>query len=196
MVAQDKAEKVSIVQEIMLRSTDYLRRIIAPVGGQGGVTMSYLCPNCNSFPLEDYIWWVTAGRNTKWWCAICGEKYDWRQPNRLLVVQTGEGVEQTKVFKAHAIPQGLCENLINALKLLANQQENGDDLLQNIVKDLGKESRRGLTDGLRDFIKVDNHRALDVGELHRGTGTFFFKVRNPKFRKEGRMLQSGRVLMT
>ena len=41
-VAQDEAEKVSIVQEIMLRSTDYLRRIIAPVGGQGGVTMFYL----------------------------------------------------------------------------------------------------------------------------------------------------------
>ena len=45
LVAQDETEKVSIVQEIMLRSTDYLRRIIAPVGGQGGVTMSYLCPH-------------------------------------------------------------------------------------------------------------------------------------------------------
>ena len=53
---------MSIVQEIMLRSTDYLRRIIAPVGGQGGVTMSYLCPNWNSFPLEDYVWWVSAGK--------------------------------------------------------------------------------------------------------------------------------------
>ena len=48
---------MSVVLEIMIRSTDYLRRIIAPVGGQGGVTMSYLCPNCNSFPLEDYVWW-------------------------------------------------------------------------------------------------------------------------------------------
>ena len=56
LVAQDQAEKMSIVQEIMLRSTDYLRRIIAPVGGQGGVTMSHLCPHCNSFPLEDYVW--------------------------------------------------------------------------------------------------------------------------------------------
>ena len=60
LVAQDEAEKVSIVHEIMLRSTDYLWRIIAPVGGQGGVTMSYLCPHCNSFPLEDYIWWVSG----------------------------------------------------------------------------------------------------------------------------------------
>ena len=70
LVAQDEARRVSIEQEIMLRSTDYLRRIIAPVGGQG-VTMSYLCPQSNSFPLEDSMWWVSGG---KWWCAICGEK--------------------------------------------------------------------------------------------------------------------------
>ena len=44
LVALDEAEKMSIVQEIMLKSTDYLRRIIAPVGGQEGVTMSYLFP--------------------------------------------------------------------------------------------------------------------------------------------------------
>ena len=36
---------MSIVQQIMLKSTDHLQRIIAPVGGQGGVKMSYLCPN-------------------------------------------------------------------------------------------------------------------------------------------------------
>ena len=34
-VAQDVAEFLSIVQEIMIRSTDYLRRIIAPTGEQG-----------------------------------------------------------------------------------------------------------------------------------------------------------------
>ena len=83
-----------------------------------GVTMSYLCLNCNSSLLEDYVWWVSAGKKyTSWWCAICGEKYDWKQPNRLLVVQTGESVEQAKVFKAHAVPQGLCANLINAFEI-------------------------------------------------------------------------------
>ena len=113
-----------------------------------------------------------------WWCAICGEKYGWEIPNRLLVVQTGERVEQAKVFKAHAVPQGLCENLVNALKLLANQQEDGDGLLQNIVQNLGKESRKGLTNGLHEFIEVDNERAHDVGSLSQDTGTF--KVRKPK----------------
>ena len=87
LVAQEEAEKMGIVQEIMLRSTEYLRRIIAPVGGQGGVTMSYLCPNCNSFPLEDYVWWVCGGKSTKCGAQIVEKSNDWRQPNRLLVVQ-------------------------------------------------------------------------------------------------------------
>ena len=111
------------------------------------------------------------------------EKYVWKQPNRFLVVQTGDSVEQAKVFKARAVPQGLCANLVDALKLLANQEEDGDGLFQNIVKDLGKESRKGLTDGLRDFIRVDNERALDVGSLRRGTGTF--SVRKPKVPEAG-----------
>ena len=84
LVAQDETENVSIVQEIMLRSTDYLWRIIGKVGGQGGLTMCYLCPHGNSFPLEDHIW-------TRWLCAICGEKYDWKQPDRLSVLHTGDG---------------------------------------------------------------------------------------------------------
>ena len=48
-VAKDEARKLSTVQDVLLRSTDFLRRIIAPAGGQGGVTMSYVCPHCNSF---------------------------------------------------------------------------------------------------------------------------------------------------
>ena len=96
--------------------------------------------------------------------------------------------------KRNAVPQGLCANLINALKLLATQHEDGDGLLHNIVTNLGEGSRKGLTDGLREFIRVDNKHALDVGALRRGTGTF--KVRKPKFWKEGRMLQSGKVLMS
>ena len=77
-------------------------------------------------------------------------------------MQTGESVVQAKVFKAHAVPQGLCENLIDALKLLANQQEDGDGLLQNIVTNLGKGSRKGLTDGLRDFIQEFRKGGSDV----------------------------------
>ena len=78
--------------------------------------ISYLCPHCNSLPMEDHIWWVSGVKeHTNWWCAICGRKYDLRAQNR-----TGESVDQAKVFKAHAVPQGPCGDLIDALKLLAN----------------------------------------------------------------------------
>ena len=90
-VAKDEARKMSIVQEIVIRSTDYLRRIIAPVGGQGGVTISYLCPHCNGFPLEDYIWWSHEEKPHN--LLVCDM---WREvlleatEQRFLVVQTGE----------------------------------------------------------------------------------------------------------
>ena len=99
LVAKDEVEKMSIVQEIMLKSTNCLRRIIAPFGGQGGVTMSNLCPNCNSF---------TLGRQCL--VGLC-----WKEAHQLMVCdlwstlrleateqafgcQTGESVEQAKVF--------------------------------------------------------------------------------------------------
>ena len=55
----------------------------------------------------------------------------------------GESFEQAKVFKAHAVPQGLSENLIKALKLLANQQEDGDGPIQSIVTNLCEEGSHG-----------------------------------------------------
>ena len=54
---------------VLLKSTDFLRRIIVLVEGQGGVTLSYVCPHCHRVPIEDYIWFVsravTAARNGK-----------------------------------------------------------------------------------------------------------------------------------
>ena len=41
---QDDDQLKSIVQQIMLKSTDFLRRITVPVEGQGGVTLSYENP--------------------------------------------------------------------------------------------------------------------------------------------------------
>ena len=61
-----------------------------------------------------FTWRTTCGgfqlgkKHCSWWCAIWGEKYDWRAPTRLLVVQTVASASQAKVFKAHAVPQGVC----------------------------------------------------------------------------------------
>ena len=102
-VAQDEARMLSIVQEIMNRSTDYLRRIIAPVRGQGGVTMSNLCPHCNSFPLEDNIWWVSTGhqdsnnrkkKHCNWWCIRVEEEAE-----EIRFVPSATSVPQKPLFR-------------------------------------------------------------------------------------------------
>ena len=185
-VARDEAEILSIVQRNMLKSTDFLRRIIAPAGGQGGVTLSYSCSHCNCFPLEVYIWWVSTGngdsnnkkkQHCSWCCANCGETYEWKAPNRLLVVQTGDSASKAKVFKAHAVPQGPCEILTNALMLLANKQMDGYSPIQSIVAGPRERSRKGIMEVLRNYCKVDNQRALEVGHLREGSRPF--QVRRP-----------------
>ena len=109
----------------MSESTDFLRRIIALASGVGSVTLSYVCPHCRCFPLEDHIRWVSPGhgdgnnRKTKqrnWWCAACGGQQDWRAPNRILVVQLGVNANDAKVFKAHAAPFGLCDGLWRSVR--------------------------------------------------------------------------------
>ena len=159
-----------------------------PVDGMGGATLSYVCPHCNCFLLDDHIWWVSTrhgdGNNRKkkhynWWCAACGGQYESRSANRILVVQIGVDANEAKVFKAHAAPLGLCDNLINALKLLANQQKDGDSPIQSTVTRLHERSRRGIIDGLRRFIQADNHSAVDVGDLRRGTRSLL--VKKPMF---------------
>ena len=63
----------------------------------------------------------------------------------------GVSASQANVFEAHAAPQGLCENLINALELLAKQQKDGDRPIQSIVEGFCERSRKGIMEGLRDF---------------------------------------------
>ena len=110
-------------------------------------------------------------------------KYDWRAPNWLLVVHTCESASQAKGFQSACGTAGPMRNLINALKLLANQQEDGDSPIQSIVKVLCERNRKGTTEGLRNFIKWNNHSALEVGHLHLGEGTRSFEVPKAKVRR-------------
>ena len=122
---KDDRGRLGIAQETLRRrARTSLRRIIAPVDGMGRVTLSYICPHCNSFPLDDCIWWYPRDTETaateRRYIATGGvrlvqDQHEWRAPNRILVVQLDVNANEAKVFKTHAAHLGLCDNLTDAL---------------------------------------------------------------------------------
>ena len=72
-----------------------------------------------------------------------------------------------QVFGAHAAPQGMCDNVINALKLLANQQKDGDSPVKMVVPDLPEKSRPRIMNGLRKCIAAESHAAAQIGDLEK-----------------------------
>ena len=138
LVAQDEARKVSIVQEIMFKSTDTLRRIIAPVGGQGGVPMSYLCPHCNSFPLEGYILVGLWGKTYK--LVVCDL---WRKIRLEAIEHALGGANRRKCQPGQGLQSacstsGPMRNLINdkikeAFELVAQDEAEKVRIVQEIM---------------------------------------------------------------
>ena len=103
-VASDDVGRLSIAQDILRKSTDFLKRITAPASGVGSVTLSHVCPYCNCLPLEDYTRSVSSGHGDgsnrlKKQCSLAGQ-YDWRAPKRLLVIQLSAHAHDAKVFKS------------------------------------------------------------------------------------------------
>ena len=89
---QEDVQSKNIVQQVLARSTDFLRLVISPVQRQGGITMSCVCPHCHRFLIEDFIW-----------CAACGGQYNWLDPNQDIA-----DASEAKVFRTHLPPKGGC----------------------------------------------------------------------------------------
>ena len=47
---QEEDKRKSVVKQIVQKITDFLRRIIVPVEGLGGVTLSYVCTTLLPLP--------------------------------------------------------------------------------------------------------------------------------------------------
>ena len=125
-----------------------------------GVTLSYVCSRCHRHPLEDYIWWGFPGHGRKqcnWWCAACGGQYDWRNPAQSLGYTGQHGPPEAKVFRVHAAPHGVCDNLIIEVKHSANQRR-GDSPVECWLWASKNEAE------LRRLI-MDNHEAAKIGDL-------------------------------
>ena len=54
-VEREAGGRLSKAQDIVKKSTDFVRRTSAPADRQGGITFSYVCPPCHRHLLEDYI---------------------------------------------------------------------------------------------------------------------------------------------
>ena len=139
-----KLDSLAFCRTFFKKSTEFLAAgHCASRWNEAAVTLSYVCPHRDVFLLEDNIRWVSTGHGNgnnrkkehcSQWCVVCGGKFEWRAPST--------NANGAKVFKAHAAPQGLCENLINALNLLANKQTHGDSPIQSIVTGLHERSRK------------------------------------------------------
>ena len=110
-------------------------------------------------------------KHCSWWCAACRGHYEWRAPDRRLVVQISVNANEAKVFKAHAAPLGLSSCWRTSKKMVTAR-------CKSIVAGLHERSRKGIMDGLRSFVEKDNHSALEVGHMREGLRPF--KVQRPK----------------
>ena len=176
-VEAEDAGRLSFAEDILRTSTDFQRRIIEQ---EESVTLSYVCPHCQCFSLENYICWVSSGHEKKqchWWCAACGQ-YDWRAPNRVVARQDSTDREAT-VFRAHAAP---CDTLINA-----ENWQKGERPVGELVPGLLERGRSRIMDGLRNVIAVDSHEAVTVCTEKRGARRW----QRPSSRQTSRELLSG-----
>ena len=171
---QDDDQRKSIVQQIMQKSTDFLRRIIVLVEGQGGVTLSYVCLHCHRVPLEDYIWWFSMGhgdsrkkgkKQCSRWCAACGGQCNWRNPNRVFG-HTGPCGSQRREGVSGACPatQSRARNKCVCSQVagdLAGRAEIAS--WTTIFEGLQEQSRLTVTNELGRFIEVDSNEAVKIG---------------------------------
>ena len=154
--------RLSIVQDVLRKGTDFLRRFIVPVEGQEGslcrmyaviVTVCRLRTTYGgSLPgLER----SSAAGDVRPAAASTIRK----APTRILVIQDNMIRRDAKVFSAHATPQGVGDNLISALKLLLANQQDGDSPVKMVVLGLQERSRNRIMDGLRKLTALDNYAA-------------------------------------
>ena len=92
------------------------------------------------------------------WCAACGGQYNWKDPNRVLLKQDSADPSKANVFRAHAPPQGACENLV--LRAETASWTRSWKVCRSTV-------RLKIMDELMRFIDVDNHEAVKIGDLEK-----------------------------
>ena len=79
---------------------------------------------------------------------------DCRDQNRVLVIQDSTDHREAMVFRAHTAPQGTCDNLINALKLLTKPTERWwQSSCDNCSRFVGKKSQQNKWTGFGSSLQ-------------------------------------------
>ena len=86
--------------------------------------------------------------------------------------------EEQEDQEEHTVIQGEM-NLCVRSSFWRTSKRDGDSPIQSIVTVLHERTRKGIMDGLRSFIEIDNHCAMDLGHLR--TGSRPFHVQKPNF---------------
>ena len=153
-VLADVDARNSFTKSIMWRSTDFfLRQVVNEKEGMGAVTFTCVCEHCKLFPVEDFLWRVSANHGET---KKKNEKQQERKPNRLLTLQIGDTATDHTVFTACGAP-GECNNMFVVLKLITNLVKGTSFCVR--VKSL-TESKSRLAEALATFISFDNARVL------------------------------------
>ena len=100
-VALEDIGRLSIAQESLRKSTDFLRRIIAPVDAMGGVVVRLLVLHMVGI---DGTRKRQQQKEEALQLVVCSMRRPIRMEStiRILVVQIGANADRAKVFKAHA----------------------------------------------------------------------------------------------
>ena len=121
-----------IAHGILRKSTGVLQRIIAPIGGVRGVALSFVCPHCHSSRLRTTFAGCLQGMLRS--SAIGVRRV---AASTIRELRTGSysymtlWILERQKYVEHTLRQkGMCDNLINPLKLLTTQQKDGDSPVQ------------------------------------------------------------------
>ena len=150
---QDDDQRKSIVQQFLLKSTDFLRRIFVPVEGQGGVTQSYVYPSL--LPISDFLTTahddgIKSKKQCNWWCEGCVGQYQLPGERRCFGRKPRLRV-RARISCVLSSCWPMCE-------------KGADNFVVTILEGLLRQGRMNIPNELGKFIDVDNNVAVKIGD--------------------------------
>ena len=143
----------------MWKSTDFLREIVTSHNDAGSVTFLYVCPHCGLFPIEDFSWCVQEHHPSGKRRPACGGQYDWREAIRVLTIQANCRPEDTSSQGTRATSRRLRQYNCR-VEVACELAGEGERHRGRVRGHLQSNSSRKVVAALRQFIEVDNNKAL------------------------------------